>query len=282
MLMLFTLVAIATHFTQQEPAGALALACFKWMGFTLLGYPTINGYGLTSTIMAGVVWSLRYEWVFYAALPLIAFIARLGRFQSLLVSLAIVLLIANFQPTKLYYTLGFVGGMLAAYLFRFPKFLAFCRLPGMSLVSTALVVCSIVSYDSPFLPLPVTLLFTAFVLIAGGCSLFGILEWRVSKKFGDLSYGNYLLHGFFLYVTFTFILNPVRASVLSPRDHWLVVLAIAPVLVCACHFAFRWIEQPSIAYTNRLSRRLHAAIPGNRLFQQGDVSAPKLIKQIPD
>ena len=51
---------------------ALAKGIVKWSSFTVLGAPDLNGVEKTAIIVAGVTWTLAYEWLFYLALPLLA------------------------------------------------------------------------------------------------------------------------------------------------------------------------------------------------------------------
>lgn len=71
----FIIVAFKTDFKLKVSDSDLALQLLQWLLFTFPSAENINGYGATSFIVAGVTWSLVYEWFFYLSLPLIALLA---------------------------------------------------------------------------------------------------------------------------------------------------------------------------------------------------------------
>jgi peptidoglycan/LPS O-acetylase OafA/YrhL len=46
-----------------------------WLAFTVFQAPDLNGFNPTSLIVAGVTWSLPYEWFFYLCLPVLALLS---------------------------------------------------------------------------------------------------------------------------------------------------------------------------------------------------------------
>ena len=86
----------------------------------------------------------------------------------------------------------------------------------------------------------------AFVLVACGNSLFGLLTCPASRLLGDMAYGVYLLHGLMLFVVFGALAAVTRPATLSPTMHWLWILAMTPLLLIVCYAAFRWIERPAM------------------------------------
>ena len=114
LLIVFALSGAEFH----ESVGVLALEIIRWMSFTIFGVPDINGIERTKIILAGVTWSLPYEWFFYLLLPGFAFINRVRvGWVYLVVSVAAVILIF-FKGTSPYHWLSFSGGVTAAYLVR--------------------------------------------------------------------------------------------------------------------------------------------------------------------
>ncbi len=65
-----------TNWSLQVPPAALARELACWYLFVIPGRPDINLLPDTATIIAGVNWSLAYEWGFYFALPLLYFPLR--------------------------------------------------------------------------------------------------------------------------------------------------------------------------------------------------------------
>ena len=72
MIGLLTIVLVLSDYSLREPLGAVLHDVFRWMTFTMRGSPDINGVEGTSIILAGVTWSLPYEWRFYFMLPVFA------------------------------------------------------------------------------------------------------------------------------------------------------------------------------------------------------------------
>ncbi|MBV8468036.1 MAG: acyltransferase, partial [Burkholderiales bacterium] len=69
MLLLFIVVGVETRWTLAVPAAELGQQVLDWLLFGFAGMPDINGLHGTALVLASVVWSLAYEWLFYLALP---------------------------------------------------------------------------------------------------------------------------------------------------------------------------------------------------------------------
>lgn len=74
--LLLAIVAIVSRGKLQESPVAVAGEVARWLAFTIPGYPDINRVKDTWVIIAGVTWSLRYEWLFYLLLPALAIATR--------------------------------------------------------------------------------------------------------------------------------------------------------------------------------------------------------------
>jgi peptidoglycan/LPS O-acetylase OafA/YrhL len=75
--LLVLVVAIVSDFSLREPLLNVLRQIVCWSSFTVLGGPDINMVERTTLILAGVTWSLPYEWMFYLLLPLL-FLMRGG------------------------------------------------------------------------------------------------------------------------------------------------------------------------------------------------------------
>ena len=73
---LLLIVATHTNFDTHESYQQLAWEVLDWLAFTIPAAPDVNGYTDTASIVAGVTWTLRYEWLFYAILPFGALLIR--------------------------------------------------------------------------------------------------------------------------------------------------------------------------------------------------------------
>nr|WP_315394339.1 acyltransferase [uncultured Duganella sp.] len=265
---LFLIVVIVSGGTRHESVAQLAREAATWLGFTVLGMPNINGFDGTFRIIAGVTWSLPYEWAFYFSLPLIGLLARV-RVPLAYVALS-VLAIVGFVLAydKMNSLILFPMGMAAAVLVRDERFTKFAVGKPASLIAIGCVVAAVVFFKTAHGVVPVLLLAASFALIAGGNSLFGILTNATSRAFGETAYSVYLLHGLLLFVAFHMVIGHDVAATLTPVQHWLVVLAVTPVLVTISHFTFWMIEYPSMrsttAVTGWLRRLLKRGAPRAR------------------
>ena len=252
MALLFLIVAVLSGWSLHVPGRTLAKGMARWLCFTIPDAPNLNAINDTFTIIAGVTWSLPYEWLFYLSLPLLALTTRaLPPIRYL--GLSVVgggLLLAVWRPTG-YQLMPFAGGMLAAVLVRSEAFRAFCE----RRVAVLLVIASIAAAIALPSVVPASanlfLLSAAFALIAGGCSLFGALLSPASRVFGEMAYSIYLLHGILLFAMFTFVIGRENASQLSPEAHWAWVIGASPLLVLVSGLSYRFIERPAMRRTTQ-------------------------------
>lgn len=233
----------------------LASLVRKGLESSLLGVfplPPLNGFEDPKVIVAGVYWTLAYEWFFYGALPLLALLCGSKvplRYQAF--TLLSVLWVVQSGP-RLRLLLPFIGGMAVAILVRSEKVRQMRRAPLAAPLVPILLLASIATSLDPYTRLNLVLLAAVFLLIAGGNSVFGLLEHRVSRLLGELSYGIYLLHGILLFLAFRLVLPAGLQADLPSEVFWATVLGIVPALLALSVVAHRWIEQPGIRWGREL------------------------------
>ena len=265
LLLLYLIVGAETGFVRQEPVGVLANEAIQWLSFCAFHSPSINGFGATWLVTAGVTWSLTFEWLFYLSLPLLG--AAIAPLRWVLFSAVTVLLFIFFREFyKTTVTFSFGSGIFAAMCAAKPGFQKFARSRWSTvfvLVPLAVAVIQFpVAYEwGPLFPYPADfyvlgLLTVAFVAIAAGNSVFGILTHPLSKKLGDLSYGIYLLQGIVLYVTFRFVVGTRHAASLSPPAYWGVIAIAGVCLTLLSLLMFRYLEHPCMLLVNGVTHRL--------------------------
>jgi peptidoglycan/LPS O-acetylase OafA/YrhL len=254
--LLVVLVAGGPHL--KEPVGALLSHLFSWVMFTFNGNPDVNAFANTSKIVAGVTWTLPYEWLFYIALPLLAVPLRGERNKWLLAaSLAGCLVLAHeipkFHLTKLAF---FAGGMAAAFCVEIEAIARRLRGVAGSVLTLGSLAAVLVFFDTAY-RLPVAALLTlAFIPLVCGNTLFGLLVRPTTRTLGELTYGLYLWHGIVLYLLYRHALPDV--TTLTPVQHWLVAAAITPFLLLLCYVTYRFVERPGIEAAPRLATWLKA------------------------
>lgn len=257
---MLAIVFARTGFALHEPRAALIRHLVAW---SLLGYrfgPDVNGYDQTFTILAGVTWTLHYEWLFYASLVLTALLARAPRTHLALPLLGLAIGVALtfagrggvHSPAPDFVILAlFSAGMLAASL----------QQAGLgptlgdrtaSVIVLGLLAVLFTTASTAYAGTPVILMALIFLLISHGCSVFGLLHTRPAQRLGAISYGVYLLQGLPLALVFA---SPwARAQALaSAVAHWQVCWLAAALLVLAATLAHAAIERPGIALGRRVA-----------------------------
>lgn len=237
------IVAIHTDFRLQVSASRLAIDLLRWLSFH---GATINAYPDTRTIIAGVDWTLRHEWAFYLALPAIQWVIHRGPWA--IAALVTVVVALYLHPVKLVsigseHLVYFVVGAVPAWLARQGHVPRFIRARWMSLVILALIAVALgLAHRGP---LQLTLLAVAFVCIALGNDLLGLLVTRPAVLLGEISYSIYLLHGLVLYLLFTQF-PIVDASSLPPLAFslWMPITALAVTATSAATYLL--VEKPFI------------------------------------
>jgi peptidoglycan/LPS O-acetylase OafA/YrhL len=246
---MFLIVVVITHGTLNEPFVQLIKGAIRWLGFTVLGNPDLNGVPHTSTIVAGVTWSLPYELFFYLSLPLLALTVGVKPpAPYLLLGIVTTIGLVYWHPHA-HHLFSFTGGIAAAFLVRSAPFRRFASSTLASFVCAVCLLLTVEFYPTAYGNTPLMLLSSAFILIACGNTLFGLLAHPVSRTLGEMAYSIYLLHGLTLFTAFHLLIGSVYASEYSPLVHWCVVAIITPVLVFVSFMTFRLIESPAMLRT---------------------------------
>lgn len=250
------LTAVESNFQIREPLPDLLSHLGQWASFTILGAPDLNGAASTFLKIAGVSWTLPYEWFFYASLPVLALLLRAVPPLFCLISSALAMLAFYFWQPAMIYIVAFAIGILASLLVKLPtvpKLLNGAAGSFLALLCLTLACKKFPAADN--LP-ALALLGITFTVFASGNTFFGVLKSRAAQAFGEISYSIYLLHGLTLYIMFKFVLGFDAASNLTVLGHWTAVLACTVVLIPLCFATFRWIEAPAIRFAPKCSRWL--------------------------
>lgn len=250
---LFLIVFFLSDAMLHEPAGVLASEILRWMTFTVRGGPDINGVERTSLIVAGVIWSLPYEWCFYMLLPIFALInqVRVGRIYIVVSSLILIFIFKN--HTYIYHWLSFVGGIAAAYVVRIAYLRQLLHKTVFSMAAILLILATVAFFPSTYDWAPIAMLSAVFVVIAAGNGIFGLLTNTVSRALGELAYSIYLLHGIILFLLFRYVIGFEKSKLLQPIDYWLVIIAVSPILIFVSCLSYRKIERPALLNTDALT-----------------------------
>jgi peptidoglycan/LPS O-acetylase OafA/YrhL len=261
MLLIITVMSVGTL---HNSPGKVALDVLRWLTFTILGSPDINGLKIAKTVVAGVVWTLPYEWLFYLALPLFALTVGIRpSWPYLLLGLLAVAgaFVGHSEPIML---LMFAGGIIAAVLVRYRRFSEFAASGTATILALISIGAAMALFPSAYAFAPFVLLAVFFCIVAAGNDLLGLLTRPAARKLGEMAYSIYMLHGLILYATFNLIVGATRSRALSPLGHWAIVIAVIPALLLICHTTFRFIEYPPMRKTRTVENWLKSR-PAMRL-----------------
>ncbi|MBA6295145.1 acyltransferase [Colwellia sp. MB02u-9] len=223
----------------------------RWM---LFQGTKINGFEHTELIIAEVYWTLRYEWLFYLILPMLAFILKLNRSISLsLIAICFFFFIEPVIFAKInskYFILFAVGGCTAYLSQKLNENHTFFRHYLWSYISLTSLILSLTSAE--FLSVVQLVYITIFFIpIALGNDLFGVLSLTGSKVLGEISYSIYLLHGIALYILFT-ILPFADLSFFTYEEYIISMPFVACIVVIISTLTFLNVELPSMKYGKKL------------------------------
>jgi peptidoglycan/LPS O-acetylase OafA/YrhL len=258
MALMFSIVLVLSHASLVEPASVILKNASRWLLFTAPGAYDLNGVIGTRRIVAGVTWSLPYEWFFYFSLPLLALTVRvLPSLPALAIGIAGSIWLYRWLPDVSLIE-PFAGGIAAAVLARNRSIIRFACTRVASVAVLVLISSAVAFFESAYSLAPLVLLSIAFVLISGGCSLFQTLTKPVSRFLGEQAYSLYLLHGILLFITFNFVIGLDSARSMSPVAYWGVILGLTPFLVGICYCTFRFVEAPGMRMTTLATRQIRS------------------------
>lgn len=242
-------VAIETRFVAREPAAAIAGEVGHWSLFGFSARGPINGFAPTFTMLSQI-WTLRFEWILYALIPVMALGWRVaGRW-----AVYAVLVVATVVSPMFAF---FVAGTLVAEVAG--KVPVRSRRPLDLLGGAALIVAVALFARSDGVAAAVVLA-VVFLAAIEGEWVRAALSGPTLRALGTVSYSLYLIHAFPLWIVSHWLLTPGAFARLSFGAMVAVDAGVALASVALAVVTYRLIEAPL------MKRRLFGRRePGNPL-----------------
>jgi peptidoglycan/LPS O-acetylase OafA/YrhL len=168
-------------------------------------------------LVANVTWSLTYEWLFYIALPLPAFVLSRARSPAAVCASVLALLLLGWGfgwqvPFRDSILQMFLGGIACVYWVRSETLVRWSRSNIGGLAALAALVLVVTCVPTAYASRAAIGLTIFFAVIASGNDLWGVLRWPGLLWLGDITYSIYLLHGLLLWLVFQNIVPPTLAT----------------------------------------------------------------------
>lgn len=263
-------IAVADGFVLKTSPMALLNQVAGYMALALVDADDVNGFPQTWLLLAGVTWSLRWEWYFYASLIVTALAARR---PGLHVPFTLAALIGTVawaiaKPSnEANYVVLFSIGMACAsarasgYQLRAPQ-------ASLSVAVLLLIAgCFVLSPGNPTV-WAALLLGGAFYLVGvAGATVFGALTNRAVMRLGEVSFGVYMLHGLALAVVLRSDAGRFAAEG-GPALYWLLVMGAVVLTLASSLLAHVAVEKPGINLGRSLARHLSHRPENGRALEQ--------------
>ncbi len=239
---LLAIVAVESQFALRVSPRELATEIGHWMSFAFLSQPDINGVTDTFTILS-VLWSLKFEWVLYGALPLLAFAWRKTGSAMLIYAVIVAISLLGRGYSFLVF---FPAGMLAIHLKAWrpdsKRIDAAWALGGLASLVT---LCVFYRYA---VGIPqAALIMVAFVAALRPWGPWTLLRAPVMRFLGHISYSVYLLHNLAIHVLAKWGFGPTAYAALDDIQLYGSIALLGVGVIALSTATYLLVETPFIA-----------------------------------
>ena len=236
------------------PISSMNIGAFlKWIsGWLLFKGGSFEGFE-SGLIIAGVAWTLMYEWKFYFSLPIIYCIYHKKIPLALSLVIIAALLFYIFKEKSHYYYALFILSIPAI---KFKEYLKNFMLESPKATNVIVIGLSVLSlfFTEPYTFSQMIPLAVIFAFIANGYNFFGMLYNNGLRILGEVSYSIYLIHGAVLYFFFS-VLNIIDFNTTSLYSYYLSFPIVFSVVVLLSLFTYKFIESPFLRKKAPISKR---------------------------
>ena len=253
------ITAYETNFRLLVPIQRLCMEVTTWvLSGVPVNFTAINSFQ-SGQINAFVFQTLRIEWMFYLALPFLAWFATKTRVSYLFV-LSLGLIVGSsllgqvpwslhlatdaIQTLALFILSCFSVGIVAAHLKSDFKVLPLLRKPACTIAAAALLLGVLFFVPPKEGFLESACLAPIFVMIIFGNDFFGMLTSRPIVYLGTISYSVYLLHGIVLFVVTRSVNRYINLGTASPLVYWAVIAAAGVIVILLASLSYGLLERP--------------------------------------
>lgn len=243
------LLVIITAYNSKSFGLEMIPDTVKMMAFGLFGQ-TYKTASYDGSHLITVLWTLPFEWKFYAILPLVA--ALMTTTRSLLAGwISITVLLCSLLYADAFNIwVYFVSGAISAIVNSKSKINNKCILISLFIMATSINVYS-VFIDIPKYGWERFIISTAFfvsVILAKP----KILASKPLVFMGEISYSIYLMHVFTFFIFGSFINKYLSPGEISNLYFYALLMAYCSVTVVVCTITFKYIEYPFIRKNNTI------------------------------
>ncbi|WP_240622926.1 acyltransferase [Enterobacter sp. HN503E2II] len=238
-----TLAALGLLFfltERNEFSISVVTNALSWFDVGLWNYkPPVTSFQYSFMALAGVTWTLRWEWIFYFTLPLL-FIFKKWSFELTISLFAFSLYFLPGFTNDAYLWSYFFGGMLCSEI---KDRIIITKKTANALLALMIIITMLAQptlYGSP----EKFFLCIIFFSVVSGANLFGFLITKAAIRLGAISYSLYLTQGLIL---FPVILHFQANNKFELNVRTFVTLVLCYLAICLISSAtYHFIERPFI------------------------------------
>ncbi|EGK3483097.1 acyltransferase family protein [Escherichia coli] len=222
---------------------------FSWFDGSLWDHkPPVTTMQRPTIALAGVTWTLRWEWMFYFTLPALFFFRKLS-FEISIILLAFSIYLMPSITKDAYLWSFFFAGMVCREL----KERVYITESNAEWFLLASIILIIVVDPTLFrVPGTIFLAFIFFSILSGG-SLFGLLKTRAAIRLGTISYSLYITQGLILFPAYNLY---IKEFTLNLDSSYFIFLCMSYAAICFLSATtYHFIELPFMKIGGRKSTK---------------------------
>lgn len=206
-----------------------------WFDASLLDYkPAFTNFKTPQVAVAGVTWSLKWEWMFYFFLPLLFIFRNKGLEFSIAICALCFYILPQISLKDAYIWSYFAFGILCKEL----SLIIRINNRDSSLLALAALVILFASEPGLFSVTGTPLLALIFLCVVCGSDIFGALSMISSKRLGAISYSIYIMQGPVLFTAFI-LMKKYNLQLYTVLSAALVTLTfISLCMLCSVTYVF--------------------------------------------